>query len=78
MARQFPGGYKKSEFDKKQDEMAAQAAAKIRAQHRADLETIQKAAEQALNDEQLREAAAKYNALMEQSSGKNRKQHKAA
>jgi hypothetical protein len=73
MARQFPGGYKKSEFDKKQDKLAAQAADKIRAQHRADLEIIRKAAEQAFYDEQLREAAAKYNALIEGNSKKRSK-----
>lgn len=73
MARQFPGGYKKSEFDKKQDKLAAQAAAKIKAQHRADLETIRKATEQAFYDEQLREMAKKYNALIEGNSKKRSK-----
>ena len=72
MARQFPGGYKKNEFDKKQDKMA-QAAAKIKAQHLADLAAIEKAAEDKLNEIKLREAAEKYNALMKGQSSKKRK-----
>ena len=73
MARQFPGGYKKTEFDKKQDKLAAQTAAKIRAQHLADLALIEKAAEDKLNEIKLREAAEKYNTLMEGQSPKKRK-----
>ena len=80
MARQFPGGYKKTEFDKKQDKLAAQAAAKIRAQYLADLAAIEKAAEDKLNEIKLREAAEKYNALMDinQSSKKRKADQKAA
>lgn len=78
--RTFPGGYKKTAFDKKQDELAAKAAEKIQAQHRADLRTIEQAAQRALDEAKLKEAAEAYNKLMDESvsNRKRRKQQRAA
>ena len=76
--RTFPGGYKKTDFDKKQDELAAKAAAKIRAQHKADLDAIEKSIERKLNEIKLQEAIQKFNALKDESKRQGRRQHRAA
>lgn len=74
--RIFPGGYRKSDYDKQQDKMATKHAMRVASKHRAELKAIDEAAEQREVAAKLDEAWKKFEAEKAKDAPKPKKRQR--